>query len=247
MEYQSLYWAGFVRLNRLNQTSFAFSYGIYGNYGISDRISVSATLGGTTTHQSFDGYGEKGRWGDNLISGSLGVSVGIGHLGWKSKGHKSRLTEQVESARPHVTDLTTYPRNNYGGLKSLQERIANGDTANVVTNENFANFDAPILFFFKRNSTELIDKQQKVNIHEIAAAAKEYGLNVRVVGAADSKTGSPAHNRALSIRRCKYIAKLLIKAGVSKSRMTGAIQGGINLYKPYTANRHTCVILYKQK
>jgi len=29
--------------------------------------------------------------------------------------------------------------------------------------------------------------------------------------------------------------------------MTGATRGGINLYKPYTANRHTCVILYKQK
>lgn len=57
---------------------------------------------------------------------------------------------------------------------------------------------------------------------------------------------TPAHNRTLSIKRCKYIAKLLVKAGVPKSKMTGAIQGGINLYKPYTANRHTCVILYRQ-
>ena len=150
---------------------------------------------------------------------------------------------------PIITDLTPYPRNNYSGLKSLQERLANGNTESVSGNndENIARFDAPILFFFKRNTTEFVDKQQLVNIQEIAAAVKEYNLEVRVVGSADSKTGTPKHNRSLSVKRCRYIAKLLINAGVPKSKMTGATRGGINLYKPYTANRHTCVILYKQK
>ena len=35
-------------------------------------------------------------------------------------------------------------------------------------------------------------------------------------------------------------------AGVPKEKMIGVSQGGINLYKPYTANRHTCVIVYKK-
>ncbi len=238
--------AGLVRLNGLKKNSFAVSYGILGSYGLSERISISASLGGTTARQDFDGYGEKGRWGDNLLSGSFGLTVGIGHLGWHSKNRKTVNTRTSEYRSPTITDLTAYPRNNYGGLKSLQDRIATGNTENITTGANVGKFDAPILFFFRRNTAILIDRQQKVNIKEIAGAVKEYDLNVRIVGAADSKTGTPKHNRALCIKRCKYIAKLLLKAGVPKSRMTGVIRGGIDLYKPYTANRHTCVILYKQ-
>ena len=85
-----------------------------------------------------------------------------------------------------------------------------------------------------------------VNIKEIAGAVNEFDLNLRIVGAADSKTGTPKINRKLSIKRAKYIAKLLAKAGVPKEKMIGVSQGGINLYKPYTANRHTCVIVYKK-
>lgn len=242
---------GGVRLNRLKKTFLALSYGFLGSYGLTERICVSVALGGTTTRQDFDGYGGKERFGDHLLSGSIGVSIGIGYLGWKAKNRQSVYSEasRGRSGHPVAVDSIPYPRNNYSGLHSLQDRIANGNTeeTSFSYNENIANFDAPILFFFKRNSTELIDKQQKVNIQEIAGAVKEYDLNVRIIGAADSKTGSPAHNRKLSIKRCKYIAKLLIKAGVPKSRMIGVSQGGINLYKPYTANRHTCVILYKQK
>jgi len=49
----------------------------------------------------------------------------------------------------------------------------------------------------------------------------------------------------LSIKRAKYIAKLLIDAGVQKEKLQGVSHGGIDIYKPYTANRHTCVILSK--
>ena len=46
----------------------------------------------------------------------------------------------------------------------------------------------------------------------------------KIIGAADSKTGTPKHNRALSVKRAKYIAKLLMKAGVDKSKMQGMIE-----------------------
>lgn len=240
---------GILHHNRLKHSHFAFSYGITGRYSLSERIRLSASLGGITTHRDFDGFGEKGRFGDNLISGSIGLSVGIGHLGWHTKNRRQDKTYGEVVRHPMATDITTYPRNNYSGLKSLQERIANGDTA-TPSNDNAESsnkFDAPIMFFFKRNTSELIDKQQLINIKEIADAVKEYDLDVHIVGAADSRTGTAKRNRTLSIKRCRYIAKLLFKAGVPKSKMTGGIRGGINYYKPYTANRHTCVILSKRK
>lgn len=240
---------GFLHHNHLKRSHFAFSYGLTGTYSLSERIRLSASLGGTTAHRDFDGFGEKGRFGDNLLSGSIGLSIGIGHLGWHTKNHAQNKTYEEVIRHPMTTDITTYPRNNYSGLKSLQERIANGNPATPSndTAESSNKFDAPIMFFFKRNTAELIDKQQLINIKEIADAVKAYDLEVHIVGAADSKTGTAKRNRALSIKRCRYIAKLLFKAGVPKSKMTGGIRGGINYYKPYTANRHTCVILSKRK
>lgn len=78
------------------------------------------------------------------------------------------------------------------------------------------NIDVPILFFFKINSIDFVDNQQKIELSEIAAAVKEYNLKVKVIGAADSRTGSKEYNRKLSIKRAKYIAKLLIDAGVQR-------------------------------
>lgn len=231
--------AGVIRNSELHKKPFAISYGLIGSYRMSKRVSLSAELGGTSTFQTFDGKGKDKHFGDNLFQGSVGLTIGIGKLGWSKKASKpvGILPEQ------DVTDLTPFPRNDYEGLRRLKERMGSGET-NV--DERLAKFDAPILFFFKINSTELIDKQQLVNISEIAGAVKEFDLNLRIVGAADSKTGTKKINRKLSVRRAKYIAKLLMKAGVPKDKMIGISQGGINIYKPYTANRHTCVILYKK-
>lgn len=240
---------GLLRNNHLKSSHFAYSYGLTGSYSLSERIRLSASLGGTTTHRGFDGFGEQGSFGDNLITGSIGLSIDIGHLGWHAKSHSQRKADGNVVSHPMVTDITSYPRNSYSGLRSLQERIGNGETSVSSTNnvEKSTQFDAPILFFFKRNTTELVDRQQLVNIKEIADAVREYDLEVHIVGAADSKTGTVKHNRNLSINRCRYIARLLLKAGVPKSKMTGGIRGGISYYKPYTANRHTCVMLSKKK
>jgi len=231
--------AGIIRNSELHNKPFAISYGLIGNCRLSKRVSLSAEVGGTSTFQTFDGKGKDKHFGDNLLQGSVGLTIGIGKLGWEKKPAKpvGMLPEQ------NITDLTPFPRNDYEGLRRLRERMGSEET---TTDERLAKFDAPILFFFKINSTELIDKQQLVNISEIAGAVKEFDLNLRIVGAADSKTGTKKINRKLSVKRAKYIAKLLMKAGVPKEKMIGISQGGINIYKPYTANRHTCVILYKK-
>lgn len=234
---------GVIRNSDLHTNPFALSYGLVLNHRVADRIYIEAELGGTSTYQRFDGIGKKDHFGDNLFQASLGVNIGIGKQGFKRK----RVLEVLNTGDGGVaTDMTNYPRNDFKGLRDLMERLGGGEgSGDGMSSSDSAGLDAPILFFFKINTTNLVDKQQLVNIKEIAGAVMEYGLKVRIIGAADSRTGSVKHNRALSIRRTKYIAKLLMKAGVPKDRMEGISRGGIDLYKPYTANRHTCVILYK--
>lgn len=228
--------AGVLRNNDLKQNAFAVSYGINVSYTVSDRVAVIGEIGGTTTKQDWDGIGKKNHVGDNIFQASLGLSVNIGKKGWQPK----KTTKAVADYNPVEDDsYVKYPRNDYSGLNSLRRRLGNGEGSGSVP------FNTPILFFFKINSTKFVDANQMNNIREIAAAVNEYDLKLKIVGAADSHTGTPAFNRRLSIRRCKYIAKLLIKAGVSKSRMRGTSLGGVNMYSPYPANRHTCVIVYK--
>lgn len=71
---------------------FAVSYGIQGQYHLSRRVAVTAEIAGMTTMQDFDGYGKAHRFGDHLLSASLGISVHIGKSGWK----------RIVNARPYI-------------------------------------------------------------------------------------------------------------------------------------------------
>ena len=232
--------AGAIHNKTLRKTAFSLHYGLECNYRFAAHLYLTAELGGLSTSKNFDGTGQGHQLGDHIIHASLGLTVGIGNQGWEKKKLKSM---------PYYTPMETrenssYPKNDYRGLRQLKERMNSVTNSESVTHAE--GFDAPILFFFKINTTHLIDTQQKVNIAEIAAAVKEYDFKVKIIGAADSRTGSPSFNRKLSVKRAKYIAKLLMQAGVPKEKMSGISQGGIDIYQPYTANRHTCVILQKE-
>lgn len=103
---------------------------------------------------------------------------------------------------------------------------------------------SPIFFFFKLAKDELTEKAQMINIREIASTIKRFGLSARIVGAADSQTGTAVINERLSAKRADYIAKLLRENGVPEERITTQFQGGISTYVPMEGNRNTCVMLY---
>lgn len=235
--------AGVIHNNDTKRYPFAVSYGFFTTYKVSHSLGVIFEVGGTTTKRYFDGVGTGNHFDDNLFHMSVGVNLFLGHQGYKTNHRYPHI------ATFEPSNNAPYMPNDYDGLKSLRERLKNLPSTgeSIGSDENIAQFDAPILFFFKKNSCKLVDPQQKHNIIEIAGAVKQYDLRVKVIGAADSKTGTEEHNRILGRKRCLYIAKLLVKAGVDKHKMLGENQGGINVYSPYPANRHTCVILYKAK
>lgn len=74
---------GFIRNYHDGQQPFAFSYGILGQYRLTDRLNLTMELDGTTTFKNFDGYGDSRKLGDNLLNLSAGLSFTIGKTGWK--------------------------------------------------------------------------------------------------------------------------------------------------------------------
>lgn len=74
---------GIIHNEDNGNTPFAFSYGVTGQYRLSQRIHLTMELGGTTTFKDFDGRGASNRFGDNLMSLTVGLSFCIGKVGWK--------------------------------------------------------------------------------------------------------------------------------------------------------------------
>jgi outer membrane protein OmpA-like peptidoglycan-associated protein len=83
-----------------------------------------------------------------------------------------------------------------------------------------------------------------INVNEIARVALEYNLSIRVIGAADSATGTDEINATLAGDRAARIATLLTSRGVAPDRITTSSEGGVNTYEPSEANRQVQVELY---
>lgn len=172
-----------------------------------------------------------------------------------------------------VTSCVTngYPRNDYSGLNSLRARMRNkkgdGQKAKVVESTSCIEkcdndtgeaeddylsliqtrkvcIGAPIYFFFELATDRLLNKSQLVNLDEVARIAKKYGLKVKVIGAADSATGSETINDNLSRSRARFIAEELMKRGMESGTISQIFDGGIDDYSPNEANRHTRILLY---
>jgi outer membrane protein OmpA-like peptidoglycan-associated protein len=93
-------------------------------------------------------------------------------------------------------------------------------------------------------TANLTDESQQINIDAIAKAAKQYGLVVRVYGAADSATGNAEINNKLSADRARYICSQLKQRGVPNSHISLSSEGGIDDYSPTEANRNTRIELH---
>ena len=102
---------------------------------------------------------------------------------------------------------------------------------------------APIYFFFHLGTSNLLNHSQLINLDEVARIAKQYGLHIKVIGAADSATGTDSINLPLSCSRADYIAHELAQRGVSTGNITTTHTGGIDDYTPDEANRHTRLLL----
>ena len=181
--------------------------------------------------------------------------------------YKDRLTD-----KGHTKIKSLYPKNDYSGLNSLRARLANRgwdgnpntmpramqkrngmeDTEDIYSLDSLylsamlngqEYIGAPIYFFFHLGTDVLTEKNQVMNLDEIARVANKHGLQVKVIGAADSATGTEYINDNLSRQRAEYIRRLLLDRGVDDSRVYTIYAGGIDKYSPAEANRNTCVVL----
>lgn len=129
---------------------------------------------------------------------------------------------------------------------------APADSVDVLNNDNYLALmqsgkmciGSPIFFFFDLGTTNLTDKSQLVNLDEISRVVKQYGLRMRITGAADIETGTGEINHRLGNDRADYIISQLQQRGIGTSLITKINQGGIDRFNPGEANRHCKIELF---
>lgn len=174
----------------------------------------------STKQDAMPGEGQSGKYGSNSDPNNTSG---------KKSGKDNNQSEPVTPryGKESGTDGDTFGKDYLANVRAEDECLG-----------------APIFFFFKLGTAELVDSSQKVNLNEIARVAIKYGLRIVVTGAADSLTGTEEINNGLGQARAYFIAAYLAECGVESSSITVNSDGGIDKYAPNEANRNSVVRLF---
>lgn len=97
-----------------HNNAFVMAYGVQGRYRVTDRLHVTAELGGMSTFDDFDNHGSRHSFGDNLLSLHVGLSYTIGKNGWK----------RPVDARPYMAQ-NDYLLNNFQRINDANDALFN--------------------------------------------------------------------------------------------------------------------------
>jgi len=150
-------------------------------------------------------------------------------------------SDTADSTRTDNTATASNQKAEAGMTEDMESAFA--EYLSLMSSDNEC-IGSPVYFFFALGTNRLTDASQMLNLDELARVAKKYDLSVKVTGAADSLTGSPAINGLLSISRAKFIAAELERRGIPTGMIIKIDRGGIVDYLPTEANRHTKVELF---
>ena len=99
--------------------------------------------------------------------------------------------------------------------------------------------------YFRIGSSK-IDKNQFINIYQVAEFVKSTNTPITVTGYADVKTGNPDYNMSLSEKRARKVADVLIEEyGVSSDLITIDYKG--DTVQPFETNAWNRVVIMKSK
>lgn len=212
------------------------SIGLINRFRISSAWDINLDIRGAYTGDHFDQedisadpksgklYPNSGRFGEGLLTATLGVSYNFPKRGWdRSTVTTIRVNENVlEGLRNRLGEVE---RMNEDLRKQLEEALNRPVTEATVTT-------MPLLVTFPINRWTLSHKD-RVNLGFLADALKANPkLIYSVSGYADKGTGSVKRNIFLARKRAEAVYDCLVKEfGVSESQLSKDSFGGVaNMY-----------------
>ncbi|OUN81524.1 hypothetical protein [Bacteroides sp. An51A] len=178
-----------------------FRLGLTGNYNITSRLGIHASIGGTITNSSFDGELGKGDKFAGILNGNIGLSYRIGRQGFRVV----RLVpqEQVAALNNVITTIRSEE------VLPKEEIVQTVQQEGAITNTLLI----PSVVF-EKDKTSFNEELQEVNIFRVARyMERDRNMKVTIVG----NTGGVSER--LARRRAERIRDILVnRYGIASNR-----------------------------
>lgn len=233
---------GIGRTMTHNLYAMDLSAGILNTFRLSRKVALNLELGWNRLESDIDGYEQtnsKRGWDshDNNFYGELGLTFNLGKATWNKvpdvDAIKALSQSQIDALNAQLNDANA----ENARLKNLLANQPKQETP--VAAKEF--ITTPVSVFFNINKTNIASQKDLVNVEALAKYAKQNNNNLKVVGYADSATGTAERNQWLSEERAKTVADELVKLGIDRDKITTEGRGGVDELSPISFNRRATV------
>ena len=220
--------------NGKKDRELAASAGLINKFRLGHAVDLNLELRGMLVNQRFDGT-VGGRKGEGMASATLGLTYKFGKRGFDVP---EVITPADYSA---YTDRIRVLENDLSAAKAKADQAARDLAAArnhaPATAPAKTEFIIPQMAVFFRIGRSALSEQEKINIGYIAEALKKLPADrkFKLVGNADSTTGSSKRNQVLSEQRAKVVYDALVAAGVKASQLEIVAHG--DRQEPFPHNK----------
>ncbi len=232
---------GFGRSMSYNSYALGLSAGLLNQFYVSKKVAINVELGLITSENDKDGNaactGTGRGWDahDNHLYGEVGLTFNLGKASWDKTPDvdaiKALSQSQIDALNAQLNDANA---ENARLKKLLAEKSNETPAVKELVH-------TPVSVFFNINKSKIASKKDLVNVQALAKYAVDNNSKLVVTGFADSATGKPAYNQALSEKRAATVADELVKMGVSRDNITTKGNGGVDELSPVSFNRRATV------
>lgn len=232
---------GFGRSMSYNSYALGLSAGLLNQFYVSKKVAVNVELGWIVSENDKDGNaamtgtGRGWDFHDNHLYGEVGLTFNLGKASWDKTPDvdaiKALSQSQIDALNAQLNDANA---ENARLKKLLAEKSKETPAVKELVH-------TPVSVFFNINKSKIASKKDLVNVQALAKYAVDNNSKLVVTGFADSATGKPAYNQALSEKRAETVADELVKMGVSRDNITTKGNGGVDELSPVSFNRRATV------
>lgn len=220
--------------------ALAVNAGIINRFRVSNAVDINLELSAMGVEDKFDGETGGKHGFDGVLSATVGLTYRFPVRGFKRP--MPQLISQAELAimQQQMAQLAAANQQLQNALVNAQNQpVAEVSETEVVVQSDIA----PRTIFFTIGSDN-VSPREVMNLSYLADQMKEFpDATYTVNGYADSSTGTPSFNQALSLKRAQAVVDVLVKDfGISADRLKISADGGVDKFGQPILNR---VVLVK--
>lgn len=220
--------------------ALAVNAGIINRFRVSNAVDINLELSAMGVEDKFDGETGGKHGFDGVLSATVGLTYRFPVRGFKRP--MPQLISQAELAimQQQMAQLAAANQQLQNALVNAQNQpVAEVSETEVVVQSDIA----PRTVFFTIGSDN-VSPREVMNLSYLADQMKEFPeATYTVNGYADSSTGTPSFNQALSLKRAQAVVDVLVKDfGISADRLKISADGGVDKFGQPILNR---VVLVK--